>query len=403
MEKRFFQIILLLIVLSSCSLQKQEPERNYVVMLSMDGFRWDYTDKVPTPNFDRIAAKGVKAKSLKASFPTKTFPNHYSIATGLVPDHHGIVLNSFYDSEMDKYYAIFDREAVEDGSFYDGEPIWNTAEKQGLISGSYFWVGSEAPINGQQPTYWKKYDHDFPFKQRIDSVIAWLNKPEEIRPHLVLWYFDEPDHIGHVEGPDSQELESKIIELDFLLGYFLNEIEKLPIYDQVNIIVTSDHGMSSISNDRKVVLENQVKKEWIAEIQGYNPNFNIKAKNGFLDSLYLNLVDVEGITTWKTGELPARLNYGNNLRTMDIVVVADSSWSVVKSGDKKVGKGAHGFDNDNKDMHAIFYAYGPAFKSGYVSPTFNNIDIYPLICEILELEPALVDGKLENVKGLLKN
>ncbi len=174
-------------------------------------------------------------------------------------------------------------------------------------------------------------------------------------------------------------------------------------HDQLNVIVTSDHGMSSISNDRKVVLENQVKKEWIAEIQGYNPNFNIKAKNGFLDSLYLNLVDVEGITTWKTGELPARLNYGTNPRTMDIVVVADSSWSVVKSGDKKVGKGAHGFDNDNKDMHAIFYAYGPAFKSGYVSPTFNNIDIYPLICEILELEPALVDGKLENVKGLLKN
>jgi alkaline phosphatase D len=402
MKIRFFHLILILIVLSSCSLQKKEQEKNYVVMLSMDGFRWDYTDKVPTPNFDRIAAKGVKAKSLKASFPTKTFPNHYSMATGMVPDHHGIVLNSFYDEETDRYYELFNREAVEDGSFYDGEPIWNTAERQGVISGSYFWVGSEADINGIRPTYWKKYDHDFPYKQRIDSVISWLNKPEEIRPQLVLWYFDEPDHIGHVGGPDSPELESKIIELDSLLGYFLNEVEKLPFHDQVNVIVTSDHGMCAISNDRKVVLEEQIKSEWIAEIQGYNPNFNIKAKESFLDSLYLNLVNVEGITTWKTGELPARLSYGTNPRTMDLVVVADSSWSVVKSADKNVGKGAHGFDNDNKDMHTIFYAYGPAFKSAYISPTFNNIDIYPLICKILELEPAPVDGKLENVQQMLK-
>ncbi|MCD4698045.1 MAG: ectonucleotide pyrophosphatase/phosphodiesterase [Bacteroidales bacterium] len=398
--KHYIIFIFLAAVIAGCSEDKLS-EKQYVVMLSMDGFRWDYTDNVPTPNFDKITAKGVKAESLKSSFPTKTFPNHYSMATGLYPDNHGIVLNSFYDQETDRYYEIFNRDAVEDGSFYGGEPIWVTAEKQDIISGSYFWVGSEAEIDGFRPTYWKKYDHGFPYFQRIDSVIAWLQKPEDKRPQLILWYFDEPDHSGHKYGPDSKEINYKITEMDFYLGVFMEKLSKLPIANQVNVIVTSDHGMGNISNDRKVVLEEHIRKDWIADVQGYNPNYNIKAKEGFVDSIYLALVEVEGIITWKTGELPLRLNYGTNPRTLDVVVVADSSWSVVLTADKKVGKGAHGFDNDNKDMHAIFYAYGPAFKTNYISPVFNNIDIYPLICEMLGLQPALVDGNLENVKGLL--
>lgn len=400
--KRVLFLLVVISILFSCSPENVKDTKQYVVMLSMDGFRWDYADKVPTPNFDRIAMKGVKAKSLKPCFPTKTFPNHYSMATGLYPDHHGIVLNSFFDPASNRYYSIMDRETVEDGSFYKGEPIWVTAEKQSVTSGSYFWVGSEVEIAGHRPTYWKTYDHDFPYKQRIDSVISWLQKPEVIRPHLILWYFDEPDHTGHIVGPESQELESKIIELDFLLGYFLNEIEKLPFHDQVNVIVTSDHGMSSTSNEKKVVLSDFIPAEWFVEALGYNPNFNIKAKEGYIDSIYLALKDVEGISTWKAGELPERLHYGLHERTLDLIVVADSSWSVELNSETSVGNGAHGYDNDNLDMHAIFYAYGPAFNVNYTSETFNNIDIYPLICEILHLSPAPVDGTIENVRQLLK-
>ncbi len=402
MKMRIFPVVVLLLAIVSCTQPGKMQEKPYVVMLSMDGFRWDYTDKVHTPNFDKIAAKGVKAKSLKSSFPTKTFPNHYSMATGLVPDHHGIVLNSFYDPETDRHYHIYERETVEDGSFYGGEPIWVTAEKQGITAGSFFWVGAEAEIKGTRPTYWKKYDHSLDFGQRIDSVIAWLQKPEDIRPHLVMWYFDEPDGSGHYSGPDSPELEKTIVRLDSLLGVFLSKLEQLPIAENVNVIVTSDHGMCNISESKKVALEELVKPEWIADLQGYNPNFVVKANDGYLDSIYLALVNVEGITTWKTGQLPERLMYGNNLRTLDLVIVADSSWSVVKSKDKEVGLGAHGFDNDNKAMDAIFYAYGPAFKSNFTAQTFNNTDLYPLICEILELQPAPVDGQLENVQTLLK-
>ncbi|MCB2222211.1 MAG: ectonucleotide pyrophosphatase/phosphodiesterase [Bacteroidetes bacterium] len=402
MRNLLYILLLSIILFTGCNQQEKKQTLPYVVMLSMDGFRWDYTDMVETPNFDKIASKGVKARTLKPSFPTKTFPNHYSIATGLYPDHHGIVLNSFYDPETNRHYAISDREAVEDGSFYGGEPIWVTAEKQGVLSGSYFWVGSEAEIAGYRPTYWKKYDNGFSYSQRIDSVIAWLQKPETIRPHLILWYFDEPDHSGHKYGPGSMEIMRKVEQLDSLLGVFLNKLEKLPVANEVNVIVTSDHGMGPVSNDRKVVLSDHIPTEWTEEVQGYNPNFCIKAKDGFEDYIYEALVYTEGVTAWKSEEVPERLHYGTNPRTLDIVVVADSAWSVVLDPDQRVGKGAHGFDNDNIDMHTIFFAYGPAFKVDYVSPTFENVDIYPLICEILNLDPAPVDGTLEHVKGLLK-
>ena len=184
-------------------LEAQDSGQPYVIMLSMDGFRWDYTNDVETPNFDSIERVGVKAESLKSCFPTKTFPNHYSMATGLFPDHHGIVLNSFYDEEMDRHYSLMDRKSVQEGKFYGGEPIWVSAEKQGIITGTLFWVGSEAEIKGTRPTYWKQYDHDLPYVDRIDTVISWLQKPEEFRPRLILFYFDEPDGIGHKYGPES--------------------------------------------------------------------------------------------------------------------------------------------------------------------------------------------------------
>ena len=395
--------LLLLIVTGCNSFQKVDENEPYVVMLSVDGFRWDYADKVHTPNLDKIAGMGVKAESLKSSFPTKTFPNHYTIATGLYPDHHGIVLNSFYDPGTGRYYSIMDRESVEDGSFYGGEPIWVTAENQGVISGSYFWVGSEAEIKGVRPTYWKRYDHNFPYNQRIDSVISWLQKPPEVRPHLILWYIDEPDHTGHKYGPDSEEMKNIIVELDFLIGYFMAEIQNLPIADRINVIITSDHGMENISNDRKVVLKDHLTMDWIEEIQGYNPNYNIKVREGYIDSVYNELLKIDHIAFWKSDMVPERLHYGTNDRTLDLVVVADSSWSLVLSADKKVGFGAHGYDNINKDMDAVFYAYGPAFKENHIAPTFNNVDIYPLIAHILRLKPAETDGSFENVKNILKD
>lgn len=402
-----FSILLSILVISCKNNHSPDTDANnkpYVVMLSLDGFRWDYPQKANTPNLDRIAENGVRAESLRPCFPTKTFPNHFSIATGLYPDNHGIVLNNFYDSAMDASYSPGNRESVENGDFYGGEPIWVTAKNQGVITASYFWVGSEAPVKGVQPTYWKKYEHKFPFTQRVDSIIAWLSLPGEKRPHLITWYMDEPDSKGHQLGPDNPDLIPVISYLDSLVGDFMNKLYALEIGDDVNFIVTSDHGMGQISPDRVVRLADHINPDHINRINGSNPVYCLSASPGYIEEIEEKLSNIDHISSWKHGELPERLHYGTNSRTGDFVIVADSSWSVtINSNPQRFSGGAHGYDNNNKDMHAIFYAVGPAFKTGYMQPTFNNIDIYPLIAEILCIKPATVDGTIIHVSDMLSN
>lgn len=386
---------------SSCC--KKEESRPYLVVLSMDGFRWDYPDSIPTPNLDAIAATGVKAVSLMPAFPSKTFPNHYTMATGLYPNNHGIVLNSFWDPDSNIYYAISKRDAVENGYFYGGEPIWATAEKQGIRSASYFWVGSEAVIGGYQPSITKRYDWRVPYEDRIDSVLTWLQLPEAQRPHLIMWYMSEPDHSGHDYGPFARETNEVIMYQDSLLGVYIEKISALPNADEINLIITSDHGMQASSPDRTEYLEDYIKESWIAEIQGYNPNYNILAEEACLDSLYNALLLADHFKVWKADEVPERLHYGSNPRCMDLVVCADSAWRIKMKRDERRGSlGDHGYDNQNTDMHAIFYATGPAFKKDHLHPTFNNVDLYPLMAHILGLVPAEVDGKFGNVEEMLK-
>lgn len=396
----FFCPFLFLVLLTSCTPDQDKP---YVVMLSLDGFRWDYTDSVATPNFDYLAEHGVKAASLKPSFPTKTFPNHYSIATGLYPDHHGIVANSFYDKTSGRKYRLSDREAVEDGYFYGGEPIWVTAEKQGLTAASYFWVGSEAPIQDIHPTYWKKYDHDFPFAQSIDSVISWLKLPEEKRPQLVLFYNSEPDGMGHHEGPEATTMKEKIIYLDSLVGVFLEKSRQLSIADNLNFILVSDHGMTALDSSRVIYLSDYIHPDWFERIEGYNPVYFFQPLPEYEDSARIAFQAMEHATVWHKDSLPSKWHYGTNHdRIEDYVLVADNGWQVRFNHQSRLSNGDHGYDNDFKDMHGIFYAMGPAFKEAYLHPTFENVHIYNLISHILHLAPAPNDGKLETVKKVLK-
>ena len=402
MKKTLYIFLITTILFSSCSQTNIQEKEPYLIIVSMDGFRWDYTDSVASPNFDAIEKMGVKAESMQVSFPSKTFPNHYTLATGLVPDHHGIVNNTFYAEEYDQVYSIGNRAVVEDGKFYGGEPIWNTAEIQGVKAASYFWVGSEADIQGMHPSIWKKYDHHFDFYQRADSVISWLSLPEEVRPHLILWYVHEPDHTGHRYGPHSTQADSVIRDLDKLLGYFMNKLENHPLAKEVNVIITADHGMENISEEKIVFLNDILKPEWIAYAVGGNPIYNIKANEGYKDSILTVLNSTEGLISYTNPNLPEYLNYGSNPRCLDFTVVADSSWSIMKKHRKHYGKGTHGYDIKNKNMNAIFYAYGPAFKSGYKQPMFKNTDVYPLMCQVLGLVPAPNDGDYMEVHGMLK-
>lgn len=367
----------------------------YVVLVSMDAFRWDYSKLYRTPNLDKIAEAGVKANSLIPCFPSKTFPNHYSMATGLYPDNHGIVNNSFYAPEFKESFSLGNMGAKYDPKFYGGEPIWNTAERQGVKTASFFWVGSEIPINGRRPSIWKMYDANVPFSSRVDSVISWLRLPEKSRPHLVLLYFQEPDAISHKFGPISNETKQQVEQLDSLMGVLRAKLKALPIGDNVNLVIVSDHGMAPISSDMEVEISSKVKREWVDEVQADNPAMNISAKPQYYDSVFFALAKLKHIKVWKSSDIPARLNYGKNPRTLDFTVVADSLWSVTwkkRAETSGYSRGTHGYDPAYKAMHGIFYAEGPMFRKGIETASFENLNVYNIVSRILNISPAPNDG-----------
>ncbi len=394
----------LLLLLSSLWLCACAQEKPYLVVLSMDGFRWDYPDRAHTPVLDSLARVGVKAEAIRPAFPSKTFPNHYTMATGLYPDHHGLVNNSFFDPATGSTYTMRDQAERNNPKYYGGEPIWVTAELQNVRTASYFWVGSELPIKGIQPSIWKPYLQTVPLEDRIDSVIAWLKLPEHRRPRLIMWYLHEPDAVGHMYGPDDKRTLQKAEDLDRLLGVFCRKLGQLPIASNINLIVTSDHGMGKISAEKSITLTDYVKESWVDKAIGGNPVYSIKAKQGFVDSIYNRLSKVKNIQVWKSGEVPKELNYGTHPRTLDIIVAADSAWSIGwrRGSSNEYSGGTHGYDIRNKDMHAIFYAAGPSFKSGYRQPVFDNIDLYPLFAHILGIIPQNVDGSLDAVQQMLR-
>jgi len=381
----------------------QNSNDQSTVIISLDGFRWDYPDKASTPNLDKIASEGVKAVSLIPSFPSKTFPNHYTIATGLVPDHHGLVNNAFYDANIGKSFSIGNKEARFDPAFYGGEPIWITAQNQGVKTASCFWVGSDVAINGKHPDIWKMYDQDVPFIQRIDTIIKWLKLPLTQRPRLIMAYYHEPDGVGHNFGPDDSHTMKMVHELDSMTGILYQRIRQLSDSGNINFIVVSDHGMGAISSDRNVALSDYIPESWPVRIEGGNPNYNLYAGGAWQDSAYLALKKVKGLKIWKPEEVPTYLNYGSNPRVGDLIVVADSAWSVTRNRPSRdfVG-GTHGYDITNTDIHAIFYAVGPAFKQNYIHPSFQNTHIYSLLAYLLGIKPAQTDGNLREVNNMLK-
>lgn len=397
----FAFVLLLTLFLSSCQ-KDQDP---IVVMLSLDGFRWDYAAKTETPSIDRLAAKGVRARSLQPAYPSKTFPNHYSMATGLYPDHHGIVQNNFFDPELDRAFRIGNRDAVQDSVFWGGEPIWETAEKQGVKTASFFWVGTESNARFQ-PSNRKIYEQSVPFENRIDSVISWLYLPVKDRPDLIMFYYHEPDGVGHTYGPDHQETVDMIAQLDAYIGMFLDKLEMAEEDNDlaVNFILTSDHGMGGIPGENYVILSDILDIDRLERIHGGNPVYLISPFDDYYEEALTLLQQTDHLKVFEKDALPAHYHYGTHARIESIVVEADSAWGIsLRSKQQGYSAGTHGYDPANTDMHGIFYAIGPAFKSGYLHPTFENVSLYSLIAKILNLEPTQTDGSLEEVVGLLKS
>lgn len=394
--KHFFILFFVGIVLINA-------QENYVVVLSLDGFRADYIEKHKAKNIARIAKTGVRVKRMIPSNPTKTFPNHYTLATGLYPDNHGLIGNSFYAPKLNKTYSLGNRKSVENGDFYGGEPIWNTAKKSGIKTASYFWVGSEAKINGMQPDIWKTYNSKITFEQRIDSVISWLQLPKKERPKLVMLYYNQPDSAGHRFGPNSKEVAEQINYVDKQVGSLYKKLMQLPIAKNINFILVSDHGMRAISKDKQIILENYISKDWVLSVYGSNPVYTIRAKENKLDVIYKKLKKIKHLKVYKRGEAPKKYHFANNPRTNDLIVIGKKGYSVfaTKAGGRHFG-GTHGYLNCDKEMSAVFVASGNAFKQNYTQKKIKNIDVYNLIAHILGIIPAKNDGNFNRVKKMLK-
>lgn len=389
-------LITFAITINSCCGEGQQ-KRNLTIVVSLDAFRWDYPTIYNTPWLDSIAANGVAA-TMVPSYPSSTVPNHFTLATGLVPDHHGIVNSQFWAPEKGELFSKGDSATRYNPYYFGGEPIWVTAKKQGVKSASIYWVGSDVAIQGLYPDYYLRWDNEprLTYPQRVEEALRIAKLPESERPSLLMVYFDEPDWTTHHYGPIAQESEAVIEELDSLMGILYRGLKELDY--GVNLIVTSDHGMTEISDEKFISIEQSVNPDWVERIVSTNPT-SIFCKEGCRDSLFEQLSKVKHISVWRKEEVPAHLNYGSSNHLGDIIVAPDLGWQFATT--PRGLNGAHGYDINEPDMQIIFRACGPDFKRGYTLPhSFSNVDLYSILAELLKIEPAKTDGSLEKVQEL---
>jgi predicted AlkP superfamily pyrophosphatase or phosphodiesterase len=390
------------------SIQIFGQQRNYTILISFDGFRWNYPNRGLTPNLDFIKENGVHALSLQPCFPTKTFPNHYTIVTGLYPQNHGIIANSFIDPVTNEIYKIGDTSAVRNPKWYKGEAIWETAKRQGVITASYFWPGSELNLEYRRPDYFENYEHLRDYNKRVEGVLDWLKLPNDQRPNFITLYFDAADTYGHRFGTNSQELNNSLMRLDSLIGKLFNGLKEINLYDSTNIIIVSDHGMSNVSGDRIINVE-EILEGYTQTLWDYGPVMYVFSDKDESDKIYNKLKsEKSNFKVYRREEVPEYYHFSKSAMIPEIILIAEIGWSLMTNKDiNRYGNmssgGQHGYDNNHIDMHGIFYAIGPDFKSGYTCGTLNNIDIYPLLAKILHIFPNNnIDGKLERIEFLLK-
>ncbi len=411
---RSFCLGLLFIVVAPATFGQRQIRdmRPTVILISLDGFRYDYVDKYSPPAISRLAREGVRAKWMIPSFPTKTFPNHYTIATGLYPQNHGIVENNVYD--FGEIFTMSKRKEVENPRWWWGEPVWVTAEKQGQIAASYFFVGTETFIQGEAPTHWRTYNGRVPNIMRVDKILSYLDQPVDKRPTMLSMYFSTTDDVGHEFGPEAEETKYAVWEVDGYIERLMNGLKARGIDRQVNVIIVADHGMAAVDQRNAVVMDeyfDTTDKKVADPIITTGEIWQIWAKPGKEEEIMRALAPIKHATCWRKADIPARLHYNTGRRIAPIVCSSDEGWFMTsreryetqkRSDDFAMTRGAHGYDNRVQSMGATFIAHGAAFKRGYVAEPFPNVDVYNIMCKILGLKPAKNDGEFDRVKGMLR-
>jgi len=380
-----------------------------VVLISIDGFRNDYLDRGLTPILSSMAAGGARAQYMRPSYPSITFPNHYTLVTGLRPDHHGVIANFMTDPEIPGVrFSMFDPATVGDERWWDdGKPLWTSVREQGGRAAAMFWVGSEAPVHGARPEFWRPFDIKVTSQQRVQQVLEWLALPATQRPHFITLYFDLVDTMGHRHGPDSNQLNSALGEVDSAIGELLAGIRTQGLQQKVNIVVTSDHGMTATSPDKQIYLDDFVDVSkldfgWTGAYASFNALPGGEAAVAKL--LTGSYPHFQCITR---EQIPARYEYGHHRRVPAYICTAELGWQVTtRQAEKRKGHellGEHGYDNRLPDMYSPFIGYGPAFAQGVTIAPIDNVDVYPLLARLLHIQPATNDGNPRHTEAALKH
>jgi predicted AlkP superfamily pyrophosphatase or phosphodiesterase len=411
LTRRAFLAALLAGSLSACrAASPLPPERAIVVLISIDGFRWDYLDKFNPPALRRLAAEGVHADGLIPQFPSKTFPNHYTIVTGLTLAHHGIISNNIRDAAIPGEFSLSNREVQMDPRWWGGEPIWNTAEKQGRKAGAMFWPGSETVIGGRQASYWMPFDDDMPNSERVKRVLGWLRLPEGERPSFLTLYFSDVDTAGHRTGPDSEETRNAVISVDKEVGDLVSGVRAAGLDDRVHYVIVSDHGMAALSPDRTIVVDDFIDLA-TADVVDWAPVLALTPKDGDIDKMYLALKDKHpALAVYKSHEIPAEYGLAGHPRLPAIFAIAKEGWNIASKRDvsrwdepnRRAPGGTHGYDAGVQSMQGLFIASGPRIRSGLKVKPFENIHVYEFMCAVLGLRPAKNDGDPAVTRDMLR-
>jgi predicted AlkP superfamily pyrophosphatase or phosphodiesterase len=379
-----------------------------LLLISIDGYRADYLDRGLSPTLAMLAAHGVRADGMQPSFPSLTFPNHYTLVTGLRPDHHGIVNNTMSDAALGRF-SLGDRKAVSDGRWWaEGTPLWETADAHGLRTATMFWPGSEADIHGHHPDYWQPYDGKVTPAQRVDTVLGWLDLPAGQRPAFLTLYFDAVDHAGHGFGPDSPQVNDALRDTDAALARLVRGLQQRGLLDRINLIVVADHGMAGVPLADSVLVDTLIPLDQVDTVSlGVVAGFDPRPGHDFAPIEAALTRPQQHMQCWDKSRIPARLAYGSNPRVPRLVCLADVGWRIttrayLASHKGHVSLGEHGYDNADPRMQALFVAHGPAFRDGARVGEFPNVDVYPLMAHLLGLAPVANDGRYGEVEGMLK-
>jgi len=389
----------------------QSPESGapILILISLDGWRWDYVDRARVPRLRALAKTGVRSEGLIPPFPSKTFPSHYSIVTGLYPEHHGIVSNNMVDDAIGEPFSM-SAPTAKDSRWWAGEPLWVTAEKQGQIAASMFWPGSEVEIGGERPTHWRPYDHALPHRDRIQEVLRWLRLPERERPSFITLYFSDVDSVGHSAGPESMEILEAAAALDRDLGVLFEGVTDLGLEARVHYVIVSDHGMSQTSMRRVVILDDYIDVSTVDLIDS-SPVVGLRPRIGTAEDVYRALKDKHpSLAIYRRADIPAELHYNTHPRIPPVIGIAADGWTVTtrqqlqewQANGRQLG-GNHGYDPRLRSMHGLFIAAGSQFRQGVTIPPFENIHLYEMMARVLGLNPAPNDGRLEATAGVFRS